>query len=302
MCSIHVSSIITLGEIMRKKNCSKNLKIVKKEIGHGNQFLITTIIGLNQVKKLGIEAKPAEFNVCWEPRSVEASANQSQSFIMKSAMVLVADNLDMYLRSLNTKPKLIQDNELLKEMDENGNSVFHNFKSICKKFNLNNYKCDMVEILICWRNRLVHFSANSDIDKVSKKRLKNNKEIIKNEYHHLDIDRMLESFIGKKSPTFKEMASLIRAVLDFIYLIDEMLISRLDINTYADELLHNYIKTTKNGFNNLFLKTTKRKETKIANILIESGFLKKEDELVKEYIEKVSRLEYSKAKEIYFKV
>lgn len=152
----------------------------------------------------------------------------------------------MYLRTCNEKPKLITDTALENTFNGNDRSVYRNFFSISKFFSVSNLNTAMVDLLICWRNKLVHYKADNNIKNESRIILKENKGIILEKHNGLDIENTLKSFDKKgEIPTFKEITSLIKATIDFVYEIDKKLIERIDVIKYADTILLQHIKENK---------------------------------------------------------
>lgn len=281
-------------------NRSKNLKIFKKEIGQANHFFITILVGLNGIKSGEIE-KEDSFRTSWNPKNKIISAERSKGFAKKSTLAWVVDNLDMYLRKCNEEPKLITDPRLESDFNGNNRSVYKNFLSIKDYLLICNLNSAMVDLLICWRNRLVHYKAKNDIQDESRKILNDNKEIIKKKHRGLNIEDTLKSFDGNETmPTFKEVTSLIKATIDFVYEIDEKLIKRLDIIKYADIILLQYIKNDKTKrLNNIFSNSKDKREKCIKNILREYGIAFEKKSKTLDYIENIIKLEFSEIKKQY---
>lgn len=282
-----------------KLSKSKNLKIFKNEIGQANHFLITILVGLDGVHDNKINIKE-EFSTSWNPKNRIDSANRSREFAKKSALTWVVDNFDMYLRMCNEEPKLITKASIQSEFDGNGRSVYNNFNTIINYLEITGVDKALVDLLICWRNRLVHYKANNDISDDSKKILSDSKEMIVKNYNGLDIIRLLNNFDSGNVPTFKEIASMIRATINLVYKIESKLIENIDYKYYIDKVLYKYVKQNqKKMLNNIFSKCESEKKRIVINILKNSGFIEGENEVVDNFITDFISLNYSLAKNKY---
>lgn len=280
---------------MRLDN-SKNLRVFKNQIGQANHFLITILVGLDGVKD-GIVEINDEFSTSWNPKNKVASAERSRDFAKKSALTWIVDNFDMYLRMCNEEPKLIMSQALKNEFDGNGRSVYNNFKSTSAYFNINDINKAMVDLLICWRNRLVHYKADNDIMSDSKVMFMENKKEILDLYNGLDIERTLVSFDKYNVPSFKELTSMIKSTINYVYVIDKKFIKEIDMVSYADKILYKYIKTDSiRRLDNIFSKDIKTRKRVTRNILKDYGFNNEIDDRVDNFIERFIKLDYTLVK------
>lgn len=263
------------------------MKIFKKEIGQANHFLITLLVGLDGIKDGKVELK-TEFRTSWNPKDKKVSAQRSRNFAKKSTLAWIVDNIDMYLIKCNEQPKLIQDDLLIQKFDKCGRSVYNKYKAICEYYNIDGIEKAFVDLIICWRNRLVHYKAENEIMDASRTVLIEKKEYINKNYSGLDTELMLFKFDTSKEPSFKEVASMIRASIAYICILDDILLEKLDGVKYADKVIYYYIKEDKiKRFNNIFSKDVQTKERTIRNILRNSGFNEAIDQKLEGFIESI---------------
>lgn len=277
---------------------TKNLKFFKKEVGQANHFLITLLIGLEQVNENTKESET--LNASWNPKNKMASVHRSRNFVEKASLVWIVDNIDAYLRKCNEKPKILPEN-LIKKFDTNGRSVYRNFID-CREFFKNELEekkieCAMVDLIICWRNRLTHYNADNDILPVSKEIFKENRENIFENYRHLNIEDTLVRFYDFKEPTFKEITSMIRACIDLIKYLDFIFINKLNTKNYTEEILKDYFSRI--PLENVFSKDVDTKKRKIMNIFREYGFVDEDNLEMTDLINEKVKLNYQTAMKFY---
>lgn len=277
---------------------SHALKKFKKEIGQANHFLITILIGLDGIKS-GTVVKNVEFDAAWNPKDVIASANRSRIYTIKASLAWVVDCLDMYLRLCNRKPRLLNE-ELSNKFNGTGHSVYEKYKLISNEYEVSDIDKAVVDLLICWRNRMIHFDADNDILKESRNVLTtsmNKDETIKKT--HLDINQMLCSFDKRECPKFKEMAFMIKRTISFVESIDKMLLDRLDVLTVLDDMICGELKNNSQVFEGIFLTTNDKRKQKIIQFIKNCGFVELENNNEEEnrFIDNISLMSYKEAKD-----
>lgn len=274
------------------------LKRFKEEIGQANHFLITILIGLDGVKS-GEVVKNDEFDVAWNPKDVVASASRSRIYTIKSSLVWVVDCLDMYLRLCNRKPRLLSE-ELSNKFNGTGHRVYEKYKLISDEYAVNDIDKAVVDLMICWRNRMVHFDADNDISRESRNILTtciNEDETTQR--IHLDINQMLNSFDKNECPKFKEMAFMISRTISFVESIDKILLDRADVLTVLRDVLCNELKNNPHIFDGIFLTVGDKRRQKIIQFIKTCGFVELENNSEDEngFIDNISSISYKEAKD-----
>ena len=95
-----------------------------------------------------------------------------------------------------------------------------------------------VDLAIQWRNNLVHNGISNPISQNTVRVLKHKyKELLNtNEYGTLEVDKMLEDFKENKL-SFKELAFLIRSIIDFGFILNAYWINMVNKVEYINKLL-----------------------------------------------------------------
>lgn len=281
-----------------KINHSVALKRFKAEIGHANQMLITIMVGLDGIIPYHVEPRD-EFHTSWNPKSKEASVERSKIFAKKATMAWLVDCLDIYLRLINQAPALIDNIELKHSIDsaDNSRSIYRRIMLMCTHYGIHSTDFAMVDLLICWRNRLTHFQAENDITASSRNILKNSAHEIEKTHCGLNIDETLKSFDAGGFPTFKEVTSFVRASINLISEIDHDLLITTNLTNYADRIIVNYFSNRKDlRLNNIFSKDSKTAKKSIKQILFQNGFTPDDPNDIDEFCEQISQMDAQKAR------
>lgn len=279
-------------------NRSTALKCFKTEIGQANHMLITIMVGLDGIIPYHVEAQK-EFHTSWNPKLKKASVERSKVFAKKATMAWLVDCIDMYLRLINQSPILIETKELKQSIDsmDNSRSVYRRVNIICSHYNIQSIEYALVDLLICWRNRLTHFQAENDIIIQNRLLLQSEAESIKKKHCGLCIDQTLKSFDGGEFPTFKEITSFVRASIRLMSEFDKYLLHDIDLVTYADRIIVKYLNDRKeHRLNNIFSKDSRTAEKSLRQILFQNGFTAQNPNGVDEFCKTISDLSVQNAK------
>ena len=213
----------------------------KDVLGNANHLIITILVGLYAVEQRLISECPAELRTAWNPKDPAASANRSRVMMLQMSLVRATDALDMYLSLARRKPALIQDTALQQRMDACGHSVFGKFAVMRDAFLTKNPVISaLVEVMIAWRNRQVHSLADSEVSSKTWEILQSNSEWVKNEFRGMEVDRLFSDFGKEAPPSFKEIASFIRATQEVVRLLDSHLLTNLEPESYLRQLIREY--------------------------------------------------------------
>ena len=256
---------------------SKVQRQFKKRMGQANHFLITILIGLDQVGK-GTVKKPDTLDVAWDPKDAKASVIRSREYALNSSLAWIIDNFDAYVQNCKRKPSLIEKKELLSALDSADRRVNDKFVVLFNRYRdreqIKLYGA-LLALGIQWRNITTHSEAKNVLDEEYVKILSDNKEWYYSNFSHLVIDDALVHFNAHKSPTLKETASIVKAVLRFVELVDTELIRELDNERYLSELFkdHFSVEEKQKDERCLILTLTKeRQKSMVKNILFSNGY------------------------------
>lgn len=223
---------------------SRNYRIFKREMGQANHYLITICVGLDAVKD-GAKKKE-DFHAMWNPKDAKISAERSMLYARKASLAWAVDNLDMYLRMCNRKPVLYGKEEST-EIADTKHSVYKRYLTVIKHHTqIDSCQKAFVDLMICWRNNLIHFDADNSLQNENLLYLKNEVENdICIEKYNLDIRGMLQRFNNHECPTFKEVATMISMTIHFVKTVDELLLANVQQDIFLDNVVKEFIKQNK---------------------------------------------------------
>jgi hypothetical protein len=251
---------------MLELNNTLHLNHFKKLIGQANHLLITILIGIEGVRT-GQVTKSDDFNVSWNPKSIEDSSVRSRIFARNSALSWVMDSLDSYLGFLRKNPFVFP---------EPFNTEFKNERFLFRSFNriieFTSYDIDfplcIVHLGIQWRNNLVHFHADNELEQKYIAFLRNfDKKDIEERFCGLDPIMMIEHFKNRKTPTFKEVAAIIQSVHYIVLELDKKLKEYIDV----DFLIKYLIKENSDGFKQMIESNPNKRFKKVKRFFISKG-------------------------------
>lgn len=259
-----------------KLNISPARRHFKQRIGQVNHFMITTLVGLDGVKK-GEYTLSDEFKTSWNPQDINCSVERSVRFVLDSTLSWVIDNLDSYFIETIRKPSIIESESLELGYNRAKRSVdkrFLAFYNEAKKEvgELDKYAA-LVALAIQWRNNIVHFAAENIIENEFEVILNANKDFYYREFRHLDIVEMLKSFkTHNVHPSFKEVASMIHGIHKFVEHVDRFLLNHLDIERFKKELIEEHCSEYKNTNKKIKKLSEKRKSVFYQTLFRQYGF------------------------------
>ena len=255
---------------------------------------------------------PDEFKTSWNPIDNKSSSIRSRDFAIKATLSYVVDSLDSYLGLCHRKPALYQDQELLENAGAAGQSVDKKFvvlNNYIGNSSIKDYEkySAITNLSLKWRNRLVHFFAENEITEEVRNTLKTNADFYKKNFQGLNIDRLLNNFDNYRTPSFKEITSIIRAVHKFVELSDGYLLGKVDLQLHFTECIDFHLKMNTRNTQDIRRKTAqlynlsfKRRKNSFDQIIMNYGFTKVEESASKikqESITKISNMNFEKAME-----
>lgn len=153
-----------------------------------------------------------ELHAAWNPVDAVQSARRSRVLVLETTLVRTTDSLDMYMALLRRSPAVIQDRAVQASFDASGNSVLKRFFVIKDVVtSLDPILSCLTELMIVWRNRLVHSLADNQVSPAVWSILSQNEDKLSAAFSGMRLDRLESGFKTGEPPTFKETASFIRA-------------------------------------------------------------------------------------------
>jgi hypothetical protein len=201
----------------------------KERFGQSNHFLITNLVALHHLERSEVISAPQELHTSWNPKDRKASIRRTREFTLEAFLGSAVDGIDMYLTLLYRKPNYIQDRTLESVMDGTSHSVARKVNAFAKHYDIEKVAVALVDVLITWRNNVIHALAENDLQESTVKILKDFSEEIGESYRGLDPTSLASKAKRGESLTFKETASLIRATHNFVELVDTAVLARLDL-------------------------------------------------------------------------
>jgi hypothetical protein len=207
----------------------------KQHFGQANHHMITSLIGLHQLNESDIVNAPEELHTTWSPLSKVASIARARIFILQSFLGWAVDSIDMYVSLLNRKPNYIRDEGLRNQLCGAGLSVYKKVFAIGEFYQVQHQTLALIDVLITWRNNVFHELGDNTLKESSKEFLRNSEASFQALYCNLS-PRDLPEKAEKGAPlTFKETASLISAVHNFVKEVDEKVISKINFIDFCKE-------------------------------------------------------------------
>jgi hypothetical protein len=210
----------------------------KRLTGQNNHFLITILVGLDAVGR-EIAHIPSEFSTSWNPRDRWRSAQRSRDFAIKALLSWLVDALSVYVSTLLARPIVVSD-ETLRESLKSG-SIGDRVIALAKATERDAVDRYLVELAIIWRNRVVHSDARNKVGSLLASSLNKHAKDIESSYQGLIISKTLDSVESSRTPTFKEITALVRAVHKFVQVVDQELLATADLSLYLAQALGLYL-------------------------------------------------------------
>lgn len=200
----------------------------KKLMGQNNHFLITILVGLDGVEAGEVTLSPT-FSTSWAPHDVKTSARRSREFAIKALLAWAADSLDTY-RKLLTKPNdlFLSTSECTAINAQEG--LWLRLKHLAQLRDVPMAEeAAMVELLVLWRNVVVHTKSRDAVTGDLRNRLLARQDAIAEKYRGLDIQRAMKAASNGSVPSFKEVTSIVSAAHSFVEQVDRAVAARVDL-------------------------------------------------------------------------
>lgn len=213
----------------------------KKLLGDTNHLLITLLIGVEGVRTGAVTKSPL-FNVTWSPRDLNSTASRARRFARAAALSWSVDALDAYLGNLAVKSTydLSGINSAINDQLTQ-RSVFRKLESISSAISLPlTPELALTHLAIQWRNNLVHYVAENELDVEYRKKIRTclvASAVEPNKFGNIDGDRLLLDFNNNGHPTFKAVAAFVQSINTLIESIDGIILPSLKVSAYVDGLI-----------------------------------------------------------------
>ncbi|MFT3800978.1 MAG: hypothetical protein QM766_07120 [Burkholderiaceae bacterium] len=215
-------------------------KAFKQQLGQANHFLVTTLVALDCLDK-NPRYEAASLHAAWSPKSVPNSIQRSRVFILHSFLGSAVDALDVYFSLLNRKPDFIQDMGFQQALQACKRSIHKKASTFANWVPGIKVEAALVEVLITWRNNVMHELADNIVSDGSKDALNACAHQIANSYRNLNPENLVQKAETGADLTFKETASLINAAHNFVEAIDCHILAKLDRPNFYINFLRDWL-------------------------------------------------------------
>src|SRR3569833_2895618 len=209
----------------------------KRHFGQANHYLVTGLVALHHLEVSNVVSAPPELHKTWNPKDKTSSIQRTRLFAHQAALSSAVDAIDMYISLLYRKPNYIKDKELCSALDGANRSVQKKVAAVANHYLLTPATVALVDVLITWRNNLVHELADNTLRPETLAVLAKNATSIAEDYRGLITDGLQLKAEKGESLTFKETTSLISAAHLFVEEVDTIVIKRLDIGELCREVV-----------------------------------------------------------------
>lgn len=184
------------------------LKTFLDDAGKIVHHLNTVAVGLAAVEA-GAATRPDGMDISWTPKDPVASGRQARSFVLRTVIVTVAEQLVAFLLTFSRYPGIDIDLSKVGDRSEKLEAVARHFLLAESHLFLGPL------LLIHWRNRVIHHSSNASLTKEQQEKLTEHAPLLAEEYKNLDPCLLLNHFY-KNSPTLKDVSSLVAMTINLV--------------------------------------------------------------------------------------
>ena len=292
----------------------------KQKVGSNNHLLITCLIGIHKVNDEDRKLEKVNHPYSWNPKDISVSIYRSDELVRKACLVWTVDCLDSLMTDFINdfygdnqaefdgliRQNKFYDTQRIYTFDDIRKSVSLKFLVISallkgeKSLNSFREKHDLrvsndgqkyfpkIELIVAacdfsiqWRNNLVHSSANNDVLSDSERVLKKYKKILESDiYCSLECERLKKDFSEKITPSFKEIAFMIRSLIDFGFCLNAYWIEKVNQGNILTRVLNKLFKDKKfySCWNRIKGQCTERKKKYLITTLKQHGIHLKDTE------------------------
>lgn len=209
---------------------SQPLRIFLNDVGRAVFVLNTVVVGLDAVERG--HSKPETLDISWEPREREVAARQARKFILEAVIVRTSEAIAQYVAAVSKLPRMAD--VRARWADDTGDA--ERTRLLSDKVTNGSFLGAGTELVIHWRNRIVHSDSRAKLAPTSKKLLQDIEDIIEEKYRGLSVDLVLAHF-EEGRPTLKDVSSLIAMSINWARSVDAALYDELekdDLDAWID--------------------------------------------------------------------
>lgn len=214
----------------------------KKATGQNNHFLITLLVGLDAVQD-GIAVKKPDFSTVWEPHDVVASAERSRDYAIRTSLTWVTELLQVYWRAASSLPGVCSDDERRRIDGGKDDGASKRLQRFADHLRIPTaVELDMVRLAIHWRNKVVHSKASGDLEGDVRGRLRRTEDEIRARFSGMDVLALIEGERVGRAPTFKEVASMMKASHLLAAAFDAAAVPLVDLEQLTESAINSHLR------------------------------------------------------------
>lgn len=177
-------------------------------LGRVQHHVHTAVVGLAAVES-GDARKPDDLDIAWNARDPKGSSREARRFILRSTLVMLAEELSEYAKGVLRFRGQPIPAERAERLDALGR--------VAPEYLL------VAAVLVShWRNRIIHRSSKAELAKPQRQSLFNNAETIARDFKNLDVGKLLADFENDQ-PTLKDVTVLLAMSIRFARAVDTSL-------------------------------------------------------------------------------
>lgn len=210
-----------------------------RDAGQNNHFLITILVGLDAVGRGEVEKQP-DFSTTWNPVNVVSSAARSRAYAINTSLVWISDLIDVYSRAAQSLPGVCSERDLEHIIGEDGKS--RQLSRFARRIGVGAVpELALVQLAHHWRNKIVHSTASGLVDGEVRGLLRQAATDIETNYNGLIVEDLIDSEAAGRSPTFKEIASIVHASHNLVRSLDRAALQRIDLEALAERTIATHL-------------------------------------------------------------
>lgn len=242
----------------------------KNSLGDVNHAYATWIVALANLPAAG-SVIPADLALVWHPKNVERSKLIAHDAAKRAVLGLVVSSFDEFIDCLRARPFLTDEafrQNLTGSVGERLGACQAELET------LDETSC-LMDLLIYWRNRLVH-GSKSNLDPTVVAQLRVHADGIASEYAGCDVELAVTHSRTRELPSNVEILALILAAQRFVRRVDRLLIERLNVETYLYECVGHFLLSSGKSVQEVWCWKPERRETWTKQVVSHYGIVEQE--------------------------
>jgi hypothetical protein len=254
------------------------LRRFKSATGQNNHFIVTILVGLNQVEHEDFEPD-ADFSSQWSPRNRVSSARRSREYALQTSLTWIVDQLNSLRYGLLATPTAFSDSERSRiQAHDSARDKLDELLNVLGVPRTSDYR--MCELAITWRNRSVHSGpVERKINSSLKRNLLAVEARIADQHRGLAISDCISAYERGDAPPLKAVASFVQAAQSLATALDEAVVHRVSTEGFAEEAIRTWAvdRSGTHGLTKTWGGSAEQTRRRIVQLLISAGMHEVDD-------------------------